>query len=164
MGKAKGLATENWVNDWNFYWELNGCSNLSARPIWLCQLKAAESLVCFLFLCHLIKRTNFLLLLCRMIVEHWDVQGMVTVALSLLLPLRMEQDADIDTYDYNCISLLKGWPIFNNYLKSLSMMWRLNGGIYWNFSRLRFWDNFKTTNPTVILGEGEWWGKIVCLY
>ena len=37
-----------------------------------------------------------------MIVEHWDVQGMVTVALSLLLPLRMEQDADIDTYDYNC--------------------------------------------------------------
>ena len=43
-----------------------------------------------------------------MIVEHWDVQGMVTVALSLLLPLRMEQDADIDTYDYNCISLLKG--------------------------------------------------------
>lgn len=32
-----------------------------------------------------------------MIVEHWDVQGMVTLALSLLLPLRMEQDADIDT-------------------------------------------------------------------
>ena len=34
-------------------------------------------------------------------------------------------------------------------------MWRLNGGIYWNFSRLRFSDNFKTTNPTVIWGEGE---------